>query len=187
MLRLEIEIHHAQLGLVIRRPQTELTIPKPSANVETEPPAVHVEIDFPRVDIDSREAFGDIGLKYNVPLEREQARRAREKGLEAIGRIAELGDALAAIEYGERVAELAAERAWPEDERVLNIDVLPKHPPEVYVSGGLDIWATWGYITTNWKSEWIRLDLRWGTVRSYLRQEPSIEIRTVGNRVSLFA
>lgn len=187
MLRLEIEIEHAQLGLDIRLPQTKLTIPKPSANVETEPPAVYIDIRLPRVIIDAREAFGDIGLKQHLPLGRDRAQRAREEGLRAIASMAELGDALAAIEEGVRVAELVAERAWIEEERVLNIDAIPKHPPEVYVFGGLDISAKWGYITTKWENRWIGLDLRWGAVRSYLRQEPSIDIRVVGSRVSLFA
>lgn len=185
MLRLEIDIEHAQLGLVIRRPKTTLSIPKPSANVETEPPAVYVEIDFPRVDIDSREAFGDIGLKQHLPLGRDQARRAREKGLDAIARIAVDGDALAAIEHGVRVAEIAAMRAWPEDDRVLNVDAIPKTPPQVTVEGGLDIAAKWGYAKTNWRNEWIGVHLDWGNVRTYLRREPNIEIQAVGNRFSI--
>lgn len=187
MLRLEIDIVHAQLGLNIRRPETTLSIPKPSANVESEPPAVYVEIEFPRVAIDSREAFGDIGLKRHLRLGREQAQRAREKGLDAIARMASDGDALAAIENGVRVAELAAERAWPEEKRVLNVTALPKQPPEITFEGGLDIAASWGKVTTNWRNEWIGLELHWGKVRTYLRQKPDIDIRAVGNRFSLLA
>ncbi len=187
MLRLDIEIQHAQLGLAIRPPKTQVTIPKPSANVDSEPPALYVDIQMPRVYINARKAFGDIGLKDLLSLAREQAQRAREKGLEAIGQIAWAGDALGAIEHGEHVAEVVAAVTQAKEERVLNVDARPKHPPEMIVVGGVEFSATWGYVETNWRNEWIDVDLRWGAVRTYLRQKADIEIRAVGNRFSLVA
>ena len=187
MLRLDIDIQHARLGLSIRSPETQVTIPKPSANVESEPPAFYVDIQLPRVYINARQAFGDIGLKDLLSLAREQARRAREKGLEAIGNIAADGDELAAIEHGDRVAEITAAAAWPEEDRVLNVDARPKHPPEIIVVGGVEFSATWGYVETSWRNDWIDVDLCWGAVDAYLRQKADIEIRAIGNRLSLVA
>lgn len=187
MLRLDIDIQHAKLGLEIEQPKTNVTIPKPSARVETEPPAFYVDIDLPRMYINARKAFGDIGLKDLLSLAREQAQRAREKGWKAIGGISADGDQMAAIEHGARVAQVTAAGAWPEEDRVLNVDARPKHSPEMIVVGGVEFSATWGYVETNWRNEWIDLDLRWGAVRTYLRQKAHIEIRAVGNRLSLVA
>jgi len=71
-------------------------------------------------------------------LAREIAQKGRQNALRYIGKVADDGDALAAIENGGNlIPELAKRDSYKTHE--FNIDAIPKASPKVSVSGGLEI------------------------------------------------
>ena len=89
---------------------------------------------LPAVIIDDTEARAEIGLKTLPHVTREQAQRARIKGLEGIVQTAE-GDRLAKVEESANaIVEIAAEK-WSKAPQV-NLDVAPKNRPKLQLQPG---------------------------------------------------
>lgn len=99
---------------------------------------INIETEKPRVLIDQYECFASAGLKNNYDLISEIASRAKQGVLEFIGKTAEDGKALAAIERGGNpIAAIAKRDAFPEHEFVL--DFIPKTGPKFEVTGDIKI------------------------------------------------
>ncbi|NSW90063.1 MAG: hypothetical protein HPY74_05130 [Firmicutes bacterium] len=81
------------------------------------------------LEIDQYEAFASVGYKNTMDLLRESAQRAYQHVMEYIGKTAEDGDRLAAIELGGNpLADIAERDAFPEKE--FGIDFIPKARPK---------------------------------------------------------
>src|SRR5690625_3061982 len=98
-------------------------------------PKLNVRPTLPEMTIDPTLAHGDIGLKQIGPLMKGVAAEAQAAGQQAIAQMAREGDRLARVEESANaIAEIASEK-WP-PLRELNVDVAPKHRPQVKVEPG---------------------------------------------------
>lgn len=185
MLRLNIETQPAKLGLMLRMPQVELDRVGKGMQIDSKPPAIDISIDFPMIEIDDAAPKAEIGLKPTLMIARELAAAGRQAAHDGIARWAREGDELARIESGTDFAAVAAERAWPGDNRQINVDVAPKSRIKVRVHGRLEIEARPGRMELDMEPEKVSVALRPGVVKSYLAQKAAIEIHVVGDRYSV--
>lgn len=96
---------------------------------------VNIETELPKVHIDQYEAFASAGLKNYYDLTKSEIEWAKQGVLEYIGKIAEDGNTLAAIENGGNpIAEIAEREFNTMNE--FNIDFIPKVGPEISLVEG---------------------------------------------------
>lgn len=81
------------------------------------------------VSIDQSQCWKELGLLSPWDIGAKGAEEGKRAALEAIGRWAEEGDYLAAIEKGNSVADLAADLPEPPE---LILDLLPRTRPKIY-------------------------------------------------------
>jgi hypothetical protein len=109
--QIRLEQTYIQMGLNIRKPVQEIEQPKAELNMRQEPAIVEIEYPYNHIQIDSSRAKRQIGIRTQSEFSDYNASFAKEKLLEAIGRISSEGDRLMAIETGENaIANIAAER-----------------------------------------------------------------------------
>lgn len=172
----------------IERTPSRLDIQTQNAQLELKSNKVKVSImtEQPRVLIDQYEARASAGLKNNHDMVKEAAQRAYQQVLEAIGRKAEDGDILAAIERdGNPIAEIAARDAWPQ--REYGLDFIPKAGPRFEVTGSVKI--EWNVeeikkgVEGFYRPGRVSINFHPSVVKIYLRQYPSVKVRYTGNRL----
>ncbi len=134
-LGLHIEQTYGRIGL--RRTDSVLDISSRSTGTEIRQHFARVKIasERPQIQIDQYEAFADAGLKNSLDLARTEAYHAYSQVMKYIGKVAQDGDRLAAIEEGgEPACEIALRDAYPE--KHFELDFIPKSRPEITVKGG---------------------------------------------------
>lgn len=177
--RIGIETTPAKLEMQSQLARLELHQKHAKVNIHTEPV---------RVEIDQYEAFASAGLKNNADLIREAAQRGYQQALEYIGKYAEDGDMLAAIERGGNpLADIAERDSHTEHE--FGMDTIPKAGPKFNVTGSVQIQAepNWEGIHNGVEGRYIPGQLNCsytpGMVRIYLQQYPSISLNYVGGSI----
>lgn len=183
MLRLEITTQPALLALSIRLPQVEIDYRPESMRIESTPPAVEISIDFPTIEMDASAAWAELGYKPPQQYAADLAAAGRQAVDEAILRWAREGDRLALMQTD--VPTLAQERVWHGDGRQINVDIAPKSRVEVSIDGDVAIDAVPGQVQVEVPQESVSISWRRGAVETYLAQKAAIEIRTVGDRLSV--
>jgi len=137
-----------------------------------------------QVLIDQFQCFSEAGRKSVFELGREYARLGREAALKAIGRIAEEGRRMAAIERKENVIpQLARERTTRD--AAFNIAFIPTSRPEIQVTGGtMDMKYIPGSLQMDWEIHTTaEFDATLHKVEIYMRQWPELHIEVVGKNV----
>lgn len=123
-----IDIQPAELSIQQPKATMEITIDKLDLGAHTEPLQVH---------IDQSECWAERGLKPFQMLNKELAQRSYQDGIEDIGKIAEDGDRMAAIENGGNpIADIAAEITNPPPDEY-NIAMIPTSRPKIEFTGGV--------------------------------------------------
>jgi len=98
---------------------------------------VEIETELPKSRLTSMKLLQAPGLK-TIWIWQGNSAKGRQNALRYIGKVADDGDALAAIENGGNlIPELAKRDSYKTHE--FNIDAIPKASPKVSVSGGLEI------------------------------------------------
>jgi hypothetical protein len=149
---------------------------------------VNIETELPKVIIDQYECFASAGLKNNYDLISEISQRAKQNALEFIGKTAEDGRILAAIDKGGNpIAAIAKRDAYPEHEFIL--DFIPKARPKIDVTGDIKIDPERNSegITNGVEGRYIpeSIDINYtpGRINFNVLQYPSIEIKYLGNNI----
>lgn len=181
-VKLGIETTNARLEMESTRPRLELT--QKHAWVE-----LHTE--YPRIEIDQKEAFASAGLKGFRELAEEQSQIARSNAMEYIGRTAEDGNQLAAIENGGNpIADIALRNSYTEKEFVFAM--IPKVGPKISVKPGsvqIDPGESLG-ANNGVKGEFTRGELNSrfipGDVRIYLAQKNFINFEYKPDKIDLY-
>lgn len=185
---MDIRIHQqfAQIGLRIQHPVLRLDISRPVLDLSISEPRLHIHSELPRIQIDQTECFADMGKQTPLQFSRSQSQAAREEGLEATGQIVAEGDMLGAIEDGVTVADIALMNT--EESVDFNVDCIPKHRPRIEViTYPVEFSFDRGKVDANLIRGDVKLDLDWGKVRVYLRQQPRLEIEYVGRHYNTVA
>ncbi|HHV29567.1 DUF6470 family protein [Acetivibrio mesophilus] len=153
---------------------------------------VNIEAEFPKVQIDQYEAFASAGLKNHLDLRREISQRGHRHALEHIGKVADDGDAMAAIENGGNlIPEIAKRDSYTV--REFDIDAIPKASPEVTVTGELEIDFEknyWTVIHNGVESTFVpaRFNLNYTpeNIKIFLSQYASIKFDYVENKINTY-
>lgn len=125
----------AKIGIETTQPRLEMNARHPKLVFKQKHAKVTINTEQPKIQIDQSEAFASSGLKSFKELTREYTELAHMKVLEYIGKTAEDGDMLAAIENGGKTfIEIAARDAFPEKE--IGLSFLPKARPKISLIKG---------------------------------------------------
>lgn len=189
-MNLEIRTTIGQIG-IDRRPsslemqsqaaQVELSKTKPNFSMHTEPT---------RIKIDQYEARASAGLKNDADLIREWAQKGKQQAIETIGKIAEDGNRLAAIQYGGNpIAEMAKRDSTTTHE--FGIDYLPKTGPVFDVTGSVDISCDWSDagvhsgVEAQYTPGNLNMNYTPAQIEINVKQYGSVDINYVGNNVDI--
>ena len=184
MWRLAIDWRPAQIGLSFQPPELEIKYALQNVRLEQTPGQLEIEIEQPRVELDLRDPMAEIGLKPWLLISRELAAKGMLAAQKGIGEYAREGDELADVHLGADVAALTAQKAWPQDGREINVDVVPKSRVRVSAHGGVEIDYHPGSLSVSFSARPVEVSYRRGVVKSYLAARAFIHIDVVGNRYS---
>ncbi|GAE87780.1 DUF6470 family protein [Acetivibrio straminisolvens] len=183
---------HARIGIDRTYSKLEIEARDARFKLQQDHAQVKIEAELPRVEIDQYEAFASAGLKNHLDLRREISQKGRQNALKYIGKLADDGDALAAIENGGNLfPELAKRDSYKM--REFNIDAIPKASPKVSVTGELEIDFPQDYrkiIHNGVEGTLIpasfNLNYTPERVKIYLEQYASIKIDYVENKIDAY-
>ena len=178
-IRLEYERIASSLSIETRSAKLELHQKHAKVNIKTEKP---------RILIDQYECFASAGLKNNYDFIREAAQRGYQNAIEVIGKKAQDGRMLAAIEKGGNpIAVIARRDSFPEHE--FGLDFIPKASPKFDVTGDLQIEPerNWEGVNNGVEGNYVpgnvNIGYTPGKVSVNVLQYPSVEIKYLGNNV----
>lgn len=180
-----IRIHKVDAQISINSTPARQRINQPAAdfNMHTEHAKVEIKNEQVKVKIDQQQCFNESGLMDYKALTADAAQRGQQAVLEGIGRIAEEGNMLAAIENKfDVVAEIAFNNTtMPAD---YNVTAMPGSRPDIqFVGGTVDIEVHEGRVTfNNWPNR-PKIDADWGSIEFSMKQKPSISFEYVGNNI----
>ncbi|MFW6386517.1 MAG: DUF6470 family protein [Bacillota bacterium] len=180
----QIAIHQraAKLGLNERPPVLELDNKLEELRLEESEDSLEINVEDAELKVDNYPALYDLGYRNIEDAGRDIAEKGRETWLESVGQYARNGDRLMKFQEND-VADIAAEEAKAK-EKELNIK--HKRGPEVnFTEHGLEIEhlpkEIRGEYTGIHKLNRPGIDLTRGRVKTYLRQEASLEFEYRGS------
>jgi len=133
---IEITQTYAKIGVERTPHRLEMESQRARLEFRQKHAEVNMHTEHLRIEIDQYECFASAGLKGPIDLTREAAQRGYRQAIEYIGKVAEDGDRLAAIELGGNpIADIAERDAYSEHD--FNIDIMPKARPKINVKGGV--------------------------------------------------
>ncbi|WP_425806928.1 DUF6470 family protein [Desulfitobacterium sp. Sab5] len=185
MVDLQINQQFGRIGLKIipfqydlKQQAPDLQIQQTPAQISITQPAATLEIDY----TPAREALGYCGINTQLKQFNQEAMTTSMEGI--LRRVHE-GYELGHIEKKVSVAQVVKEATAPR-EKDLELVVIP--PIEVKVSlnsFGFDV--NQGGVKGTFTPGTIQGDFTYGTVHTYLEQEPSISIHAIGSAVDIKA
>jgi hypothetical protein len=187
---LEIRQTYAKIGIETIPGKLDIETRQAKLNFKQKHAKINLHTELPKVKIDQYECFASAGRKGPIDLTREIARLARQQVMEYIGKTAEDGSTLAAIERGGTpIADIAVRDAYPVHQ--FGIDFIPKARPKITVTGGVKVDPERNSegISNGVEGEYIPPDLKIDftptVVNIYLRQKASISFQYTGNKVDI--
>ena len=183
---LKIEQTWAQIGLKSSLPQLKLQIQEPQLEIKETLPEVQIEQQAVRIQCDATQCREEIGLRTPLAYSRYIAQKGWQESLAFIAQKARTGDLMARIDKHNISAVMAHLGSQAFDNRQFNIARIPSSPVKVEVTppelqinwqmGDLQIQPRNGDVTAN---------LVRGEVNVFLRQEASINIQYLGEKVDI--
>lgn len=188
---IEITQTHAKIGIETTPARLEMESRMARLELRHKQAKVNIHTEQTRVLIDQYECFATAGLKGNYDLSKEAAQLGYRYAMEFIGKTAEDGDRLAAIEKGGNpIVEIAIRDAYPVHE--FGLDFIPKARPKISVTGGIRIepepyeQGTINGVKGNYVPGYLRIHYTPSKVKIFIRQYNSIKISYKGNRVDSY-
>ncbi|HOV25206.1 MAG TPA: DUF6470 family protein [Pseudobacteroides sp.] len=181
---LEMSQTYARIGIESTRASLEMKTKNAVLELDSKEPKINIRTELPKVEIDQYECFASAGLKKPLDLTKEFAQRGYQAVLEYIGKTAEDGDMLAAIEKSRRViTEIAARDFYTQHE--FGMVTMPSVRPTITVTGSLEIEAerTAEGVNNGVDGTYIpaELDMKYvpGMIRIYMEQYASVNIKYI--------
>lgn len=179
---LRINQQYGRIGLNIKEPNIKLDIVKPQMDLNITEPKLRIDSEQPQIQIDQDACFADMNLRKPVDFSRYIYQKSKNVVLEAIGRIAQEGDYLAGIEYGNKPSSLARSNNHKTVE--YNIGLVPEHKPSInFIIKPVQIEVQPGDVKTNSNIGDVKINLDRGNVKVYMLQKPDIQIDYVGKQL----
>jgi hypothetical protein len=185
MERVEIRLKSqpALLGLETKKTKTTMRREPPLVRMERTAPTFEIERTGPKLVIEQTKVWEEIGTGGPLYLTEQQKILGQAGAIEAIGRISQEGDFLAAIENpNNTIAELAAQLP---PTRESNVALIPKSRPSARVEGELKINWKPGKLKREFTGGKVEIDYEPSVVKAYLRQYHYLKVWTV-NRTGMF-
>lgn len=186
-VRLLIDQVWGRIAIRQSLPFLRLKITEPRLKLKIESPHLAVTPDRVELSIDATACRADLNQYAPPAFARVYAERAREIVGEAIARIAEEGDLVAAIETADPsvFAELAREKGMEAD---VDVELMPRHLPEIdvrVIKGSSSFQR--GRVAVELFSGSVEVELQQGVVRTYLRQPPELHVYAVGSLIDVYS
>lgn len=180
-MQLLIEHRGAAIGIAQNRPAVRLENTRPVLKLQRQGPRLEISGGGVSVRIDQTACFAEKGLKPPSVLAGECIDLGRRAALDGIARRAEEGDFLAAVERGAEVADLAV----PEEKFEVVFALLPRTRPAIeFVGEPLQIKMFPGRVGVDFTPASVKVEAPpFPYIQTYLRQEPSLRIRAVPDKI----
>jgi hypothetical protein len=179
MIDLQVHQQFGRIGLNITPFQYDLTIRPPDLQVQQQPAEITLEQPAATLEINLTPARESLGYSGIDTLQRVFTQDAMAASNAGIDRRVQEGNELGAIEKRISVAQVVAQGMEPRDKHLELVSIAPiqittqERPIGWQVqTGGVHIELTQGTVQGN---------LQYGSVHSYLEQEPKVQIETVGS------
>ncbi|MEH7251000.1 DUF6470 family protein [Neobacillus niacini] len=180
--QIRLQQTYAQIGLRITQPVQELQqVPADLSIIQT-PAKMNLTRTPSKLDINQEQARNEVNMKMPDVFSRDNAEAARQAGLEAVAKIVQEGNQLAAIENKtDALAAIAVNKSLPEPDD-FNIAFIPSYgsvqidytPTELHIEwekGGAEIKATPREVIHNYNA---------GKTEVFLQQKNQLQIDFVG-------
>jgi len=185
-MALKIDQTWAQIGLKSSLPQLKLQIREPQLKIKETMVEVQIKQQDASVQCDSTECRAEMGLRTPLAFSRYLAQKGWQDSLAYIGQEARTGDMMARIDKHNISSVMSYLGSEPFANQQFNFARIPKSPVTVEVipgelqmnwqMGDLQVQPRYGDVTTN---------LVRGDVNIFLRQQASIDIEFVGQKVDI--
>jgi hypothetical protein len=131
---LTIQLTDARIGIETTPSRLEMQSQAARLELNRKNIQLNIHTELPRVEIDQSSAFASAGLKNFIEVINEAAQIGYQQVMEYIGKTAEDGDRLAAIELGGNpIADIAERDAFPQ--REFNGEFSPVSGPQMTAKG----------------------------------------------------
>jgi len=172
-----VDRQEGQLSIQQNQHPMKLNITGPKLNLQIEDAVLY---------IDQSQCFAEAGLKNHMELTRTFNAKAKQKAIQAIGRIASEGRQMADIHRGKAIGRIAQQRSTTK-EKQFNFDMIPKSRPKITVEEGrVDSALQRGTVDIQMEDYRPQIDFQPDKVEIYLRQKNSINIEYVGNHLDTY-
>jgi len=185
MMQLQVTNIRAQIG--ISKYDAVLSVRQPGAGLEiaARRPVLNARTEHPQVRIDQSRCFAEIGRKGISEFTGDFAREGMGAVLEAVGRMVQEGNRMAAIKNkADAVAEIAMNKALPPPAE-FNITLIPKSRPQIDFVGGVSFNPEQGIVNINFNPGAAEIQITRGRVELYMQRRPEFAFKFVGENVDL--
>ena len=183
---------HSRIGIETTPSRLEIQTRNTQASAQHKNAQLNIQSEHPQIIIDQHDAFASAGLMTNTGIVEDAAQCGKQQVLDYIGKTAEDGDMLAAIEKGGNpIADIAERDAFPEHE--FGIDIIPKERPKIDIKGNLrfnpdpinDLGMRNGVRFTITPGG-VYFSYKLGTTRFYMMQNPSAQTDNQGTKIDTY-
>ena len=179
MIDLQVHQQFGRIGFNITPFQYDLTIRPPDLQVQQQPAAITLEQPAATLDINmapARESLGYCGIAAQQRVFNQDALAASNAGID---RRVQEGNELGAIEKNITVAQIVSQGMEPIDK---HLELVSIAPIQISIQENPIGWqAQTGGVHTDLTQGTVQGDLQYGSVHSYLEQEPNIQLQAVGS------
>ena len=179
MIDLQVHQQFGRIGLNITPFQYDLSIRPPDLQVQQRPAEITLEQPAATLEINltpARESLGYFGIDT---LQRVFTQDAMDTSDAGIDRRVQEGNELGAIEKRISVAQVVAQGMEPRDK---HLELISIAPIQITIQENPVNWqAQTGSVHTELTQGTVQGDLQYGSVHSYIEQEPKVQIQAVGS------
>jgi len=178
---IDLQVHQqfGRIGLKITPFQYDLTIRQPDLQVQQQPAVITLEQPAATLEINltpARESLGYYGIDTLQRVFTQEAMATSDAGID---RRVQEGNELGAIEKRISVAQVVAQGMEPRDK---HLELVSIAPIQITIQENPVYWqAQTGGVYTELTQGTVQGDLQYGSVHSYLEQEPMIQLQAVGS------
>ncbi|MDW7673264.1 MAG: DUF6470 family protein [Bacillota bacterium] len=176
-MQLQLDIQQGQIGMDIRPNTFQIQQSLPAMELKPNQPAVLLDIQLAQVQINQREQFDQLGLRYPLSMAKHYASKGQNKLLQGISRRVKEGRMLADIHKPVSVAKLTADRGLVNRTKQLTLEALPRTRPDInFVTADPKLELRQGNINGSFRPGHLTVDSAIGQVQVYLKQKPHVRI-----------
>lgn len=186
-MELRIDQQWARLGLDIKKPQIKLETSAPAVQIQTSRRELEIEAPMPVLHIDQSQCFADAGLRNNEYFKEYCSQLSYSDYAQGLDRVVSEGHALANIENGVTIAQVAFNRCNPSPDP-FTVTAIPKQPPRTWFDTfPVSYRFTPSKVDVNLRRGQVENHFERGSVNVYLAQKNYLEINWIQGKYDIQA